>query len=193
MLEGPIYNSASKQYETLNGKTVLRILEFDVIKEQWTGRFWLYPLENKDNAIGDLNMIDKNTALIIERDDLQGTTRYPCKFQQQKNCFPNPAQFKRVYKIRIDESNVNQDVTKLAYIDLLKIKDPLHIAKKPLVNHYFVFPFFTIENVDIVDKQHIIIANDNNYPFNANRHPNQQDDNEIILLQVKDFLNNQNK
>ena len=51
-----------------------------------------------------------------------------------------------------------------------------------------MFPFFTIENVDVVDPQHIIIGNDNNLPFSSSRQPNRVDDNELILLNVGDFL-----
>ena len=50
------------------------------------------------------------------------------------------------------------------------------------------FPFFTIENVDVVDARHIIVGNDNNLPFSSSREPNQADDNELILLEVADFL-----
>jgi hypothetical protein len=50
------------------------------------------------------------------------------------------------------------------------------------------FRFFTIENVDIVDKRHIVVGNDNNLPFSSSRHPNQADDNELVLLEVEQFL-----
>jgi hypothetical protein len=34
----------------------------------------------------------------------------------------------------------------------------------------FGFPFFTIENVAMVDADHIIVGNDNNLPFSTGRH-----------------------
>jgi hypothetical protein len=52
----------------------------------------------------------------------------------------------------------------------------------------FTFPFFTIEDVAMVDADHIIVANDNNLPFSAGRHLTRADDNEFILLHVPDFL-----
>jgi hypothetical protein len=52
----------------------------------------------------------------------------------------------------------------------------------------FKFPFVTIENVDVVDGEHIVVANDNNLPYSAGRKPNVQDDNEFILLWVPDLL-----
>ena len=72
--------------------------------------------------------------------------------------------------------------------DLMAIADPNKLARKPLTNGVLTFPFFTIENVEIVDATHIIVGNDNNLPFSSSREPNQADDNELILLEVGDFL-----
>ena len=57
-----------------------------------------------------------------------------------------------------------------------------------LVNGALSFPFFTIENVDVVDATHIVVGNDNNLPFSSSRDPNKADDNELVLLEVGDFL-----
>ena len=70
----------------------------------------------------------------------------------------------------------------------MAIGDPNKLARKPLNAGVFTFPFFTIENVDIVDATHIIVGNDNNLPFSSSRDPNKADDNELILLEVGDFL-----
>ena len=72
--------------------------------------------------------------------------------------------------------------------DLMAIADPLKLARKPLTNGVLTFPFFTIENVDIVDANHIVVGNDNNLPFSSSREPNKADDNELILLEVGEFL-----
>ncbi len=77
---------------------------------------------------------------------------------------------------------------KIGYIDLMAIADPNKLARKPLNNGVLAFPFFTIENVDVVDATHIIVGNDNNLPFSSSREPNKADDNELILLEVGDFL-----
>ena len=76
----------------------------------------------------------------------------------------------------------------IGYIDLMKIEDPNRLARKPLTDGVLTFPFFTIENVDIVDSRHIVVGNDNNLPFSSSREPNQADDNELVLLEVADFL-----
>lgn len=192
LLEGPIWDHARKQYENDNNKNYLRILEFDVAKAQWTGRYWKYPLAENGHSIGDFNMIDDARGLIIERDDGEGVKEKACTDSKNtKNCFTKLPQFKRVYLIGLDEQNVNQAVNKIGYIDLLNIKDPNKLARKSLSEGVFKFPFFTIENVDIVDSNHIIVGNDNNLPFSSSRDPNKADDNELILLEVSQLLNAQ--
>ncbi|WP_204266586.1 esterase-like activity of phytase family protein, partial [Escherichia coli] len=56
MLEGALWDSEKQDYESVEGKRAARILEFDVKKQQWTGRSWLYVFEDNQNAIGDFNM-----------------------------------------------------------------------------------------------------------------------------------------
>ncbi|MCX7375880.1 MAG: esterase-like activity of phytase family protein [Alphaproteobacteria bacterium] len=189
MLEGPLWDAATKDYEKQDGREYLRILEFDVAAEKWTGRHWKYMLEANGLAIGDFNMIDGTTALVIERDNGEGTADKACPAGQRgTDCFPDIAKFKRVYKIEMSEANVGGPVRKIGHIDLMKIADPNKKARKPLNDGVLTFPFFTIENVDVVDATHIIVGNDNNLPFSTSREPNKADDNEFILLEVGDFL-----
>jgi hypothetical protein len=94
----------------------------------------------------------------------------------------------RLVKIEMNDSNAGQAIRKIAYIDLMKIQDPDQKARKPLNDGVLTFPFFTIENVDIVDAKHIIVGNDNNLPFSTSREPNKADDNEFVLLSVEAFL-----
>ena len=191
MLEGAIWDKDKDDYETVDGAHCLRILEFDVDKEEWSGRSWKFVLENDAYAIGDFNMIDETHGLIIERDNGEGTLDKACAAgtSDTTHCFSNPAVFKRVYRVALSDSNVGGPVEKQSYVDLMSIEDPKGLARKPLTNGKLTFPFFTIENVDIVDKEHIIVGNDNNYPFSSSREPNVADDNEFILLHVPDLLN----
>ena len=189
LLEGALYNAATKANENMDGKDDLRVLEFDVKTESWTGRHWRYMLEANHNAIGDFNMIDGTTGLVIERDNGEGTADKACPADQKRtDCFHDLAKFKRVYKIEISDANVGGAIRKIAYINLMAIADPARLARKPLINGVLTFPFFTIENVDIVDAKHIIVGNDNNLPFSSSREPNKADDNELILLEVAEFL-----
>jgi hypothetical protein len=189
LLEGALYNAATKANENVDGKDYLRVLEFDVKTESWTGRHWKYVLEANNLAIGDFNMMDGTTGLVIERDNGEGTADKACPADQKRtDCFHDLAKFKRVYKIEMSDANVGGAVRKIAYIDLMAIADPAKLARKPLNNGVLTFPFFTIENVDVVDDKHIIVGNDNNLPFSSSRDPNKADDNELILLEVADFL-----
>ena len=189
LLEGALWDEKTKAPETLDGKQFLRVLEFDVKAEKWTGRHWKYVLEANHHAIGDFNMIDATTGLIIERDNGEGTADKACpEGQKNTNCFHDLAKFKRVYKVELTEANVGTPLRKIGYIDLMAIGDPNKLARKPLNAGVLTFPFFTIENVDIVDATHIIVGNDNNLPFSSSRDPNKADDNELILLEVGDFL-----
>jgi len=189
LLEGPLWDAEKKDVEKVDGKEAARILEFDVASEKWTGRFWHFVFEQNGNAIGDFNMIDGTTGLVIERDNGEGTADKACAAGVRgTDCFPDIAKFKRVYKIELSDANVGKPVRKIGHIDLMTIKDPNNKARKPLNNGVLTFPFFTIENVDIVDATHIIVGNDNNLPFSTSREPNKADDNEMVLLEVGDFL-----
>ncbi len=189
MLEGVLWDSARQEYQSKDGKPYLNILQFDTQTQSWTDKVWYYPLEDAAHAIGDFIMIDDERALVIERDDGEGVIEYACKDGADKTtCFDKLPKFKRVYLIKFNDANAGNFVQKLGYVDLLDIKDPNSIAKTPHSQGRFQFPFFTIENVDIVDGEHIVVGNDNNLPFSSSRSPNVADDNELILLHVPELL-----
>ena len=58
MLEGPLWDVASKYWENQEGQQVLRVLDFSLAEQRWTGRHWKYVLSPGATAIGDFNMID---------------------------------------------------------------------------------------------------------------------------------------
>lgn len=194
MLEQPLYAPNSDQPE---GR-FLRVLEFDTARAAWTGRVLRYRLEEGATAIGDFNMIDDRRALVIERDNGEGDPGLACaqgtQSTAERPCFPNPARFKRVYLIDLGAADAEGFVRKIGHIDLMAIRDPDGVARQRgdrpqgAPDDRFAFPFFTIEDVAMVDADHIIVANDNNLPFSAGRHLTRADDNEFILLRVSDFL-----
>jgi hypothetical protein len=189
LLEGPLWDAEAKDWEKVDGRPALRVLEFSVADEKWTGRHWKYVLDPGGLAIGDFNMIDATTALVIERDNAEGTADKACpEGKKAENCFNDIAKFKRIVKIEMTAANVGAPVRKIGYIDLMKIQDPNKKARKPLNDGVLTFPFFTIENVDVVDDKHIIVGNDNNLPFSTSRDPNKVDDNELVLLEVEALL-----
>jgi hypothetical protein len=189
LLEGPLWDMDRKDWEGENGKQYLRILEFDVTAAKWTGRHWKYFLDENGLSIGDFNMIDASTGLVIERDDNEGVPEKACPAgQRAENCFHALPKIKRVWKIEMNEANAGQAVRKIGYIDLLAIADPDKKSRVSLSNGRFQMPFFTIENVDVVDADHIVVGNDNNLPFSSSRDPNKADDNELVLLRVPELL-----
>ena len=188
LLEGPLWNPEEKKWENKDGREYLRVLEFSTSKGEWTGRSWKYALEQNGNNIGDFNMIDADTALIIERDNGEGLPEHACNGPARPDCQNVPARFKRVYKVSLKEADADGFVRKIGHIDLLDIRDPQHLARRGGKDGKFSFPFVTIEDVDVVDGEHIIVANDNNLPYSAARQPNLQDDNEFILLHVPELL-----
>jgi hypothetical protein len=188
LLEGPLWVEGSNGFEARDGKTYLRILEFDVAKEAFTGKSYKYPLELPGNAIGDFNMIDATTGLIIERDDTEGDPALACKEGPRADCFNVPARFKRIYKIDFSQADADGVVKKVGYVDLMDIDDPKRVARQGGKDGKFSFPFFTIENVDVIDADHIIVGNDNNLPFSSGRTLGRSDDNEMMILKVGELL-----
>ena len=183
MLEGPLEEESDQQ-----GKDV-RILEFDVAGQRWTGRYWRYVLADASHAVGDLAMIDATTALVIERDIGYGTADKACPDAGQgTECFTRPAKFKRIYKIEFDDKGEGGSARKIGYVDLMAIADPGGLARAPLTDGALALPFVTIESVDVVDDRHIVVGNDNNFPAPGGRQPTSIDDNELVLLEVAELL-----
>jgi hypothetical protein len=194
MLEQPLFAPNSDQPEG----QFLRVLELDVARMAWTGRHVRYRLEPGATAIGDFNFIDATRALVIERDNGEGDPGLACaqgtQPSQAQPCFPLPARFKRVYLVDMAQTDAEGFVRKIGHIDLMAIRDPEGVARlrgdlpANAPRERFTFPFFTIENVAMVDADHIIVGNDNNLPFSAGRRFFQADDNELILLRVPELL-----
>lgn len=191
MLEQPLFAAGADQPE---GR-FLRVLELDTARGEWTGRSVKMRLAEGVTAIGDFNFIDDRRALVIERDNGEGDPSLACAAgQAPPACFHNPARVKRVALIDMDAVDAEGFVKKLGFIDLMAIRDPEGLARTQgdrapgQPRDRFGFPFFTIENVAMVDADHIIVGNDNNLPFSAGRHLTRADDNELILLRVPELL-----
>ncbi len=184
LLEGPIWTDG--QPEKVDGKEALRIAEFSIEKRAWTGRSWKYALDLDGNAIGDFNMIDATTGLILERDNGEGDPDKACPADKPAaDCFVAPAKLKRVWKVELGADGVAR---KIGFLDLMDIQDPKKLARQGGKDGKLSFPFVTIENVDVVDATHIVVGNDNNFPYSAGRAVDKNDDDEFVLLEVGDFL-----
>ncbi len=184
LLEGPIWTDGKP--EIVDGHEVLRIAEFSVEKRAWTGRSWKYLLDQNGNSIGDFNMIDASTGLVLERDQNEGDPEKACPADKPAaDCFVAPAKLKRVWKIELAADGMAR---KIGFLDLMNIRDPKHLARQGGKDGKLSFPFVTIENVDVVDPTHIIVGNDNNFPYSAGRAVDRNDDDEFVLLSVPELL-----
>jgi hypothetical protein len=194
LLEKPLFTAQGQP----EGR-FLRILELDTARGAWTGRNLRFQFAEGATSIGDFNMIDDRRALVIERDDGEGDPSRACGEGQtarstNNGCFGTPARVKRISLIDLGEVDGEGFVRKIGYIDLMQIRDPEGVARQrgdlgpDVPRDRFSFPFFTIENVAVVDADRIIVGNDNNLPFSAGRHLTRADDNELILLRVSEML-----
>jgi hypothetical protein len=190
LLEGALVKDDGT-LEQADGHTALRIIEFDIASKAWTGRTWFYPFSDLGESIGDFNMMDDTTALVIERDNGEGTADKACPDPKnpKPDCFATPAKHKKIYKIEMIDANVGNAVRKIGYIDLMHISDPDHKRRQGGGEGFYDMPFVTIENVDRIDATHIIVGNDNNLPYSAGRALDKADDNEFSILEVGEFLN----
>ncbi|MCX5497853.1 esterase-like activity of phytase family protein [Kaistia dalseonensis] len=177
MLEGAPWDAKAGKPVEKSGRAVLPIFTFDVASKAFGDTTIYYPLEDASNSIGDFNMIDDHRALVIERDQNAGG-----------DWAAKPAKLKRVYLIDMKATDADGVVKKIGYIDLMAIKDPNGVSRTGSANGVFTFPFETIENVDRIDETHIIVADDNNFPFSVGRAKGKADNNEFIVLDVAEFL-----
>lgn len=194
MLEQPLYAAGSDQPEG----AFLRVIELDTARGEWTGRSVRFRLAEGATAIGDFNFIDERRALVIERDNGEGDAGLACAQGTQptaeRPCFPMPARVKRVTLVDMGAVDAEGFVRKLGHVDLMAIRDPERLARQRgdrpagAADDVLSMPFFTIENVAMVDADHIIVGNDNNLPFSAGRHLTRADDNELLLLRVPELL-----
>ncbi len=150
-------------------ENALRIYEFDVASSSFTRLVGYYPTTN-GNPIGDFTPINDSEFLVIERDGGQGEA----------------AEFKKIFKINIDNVDENGFVEKTELVDLLNIADPNDLNGDGSTT--FDFPFVTIEDVVVVDEKTLLVANDNNYPFSMGREGD-IDNNEVILIELSEPLN----
>jgi hypothetical protein len=154
---------------TVAGDTprTLRIHEFDIAKRQYTGRRFGYRLEAEGTAIGDMTAVTDELFLVIERNDAAGVGA-------------TPAPFKRIYLV--DTTKLTDGVAaKTLVADLMNIADPDDLNRDN--EKTFTFPFVTVEDVLVIDRQTILVINDNNFPGGGGR-GQFSDPTEFLLLRL---------
>jgi hypothetical protein len=169
--------------KAINGdpvRTRLIISEFSLGQRKYTGKTFAYPLDAPTNAIGDFTALTDREFIIIERDGGQGDASDPR--------FTNPAQFKKIFRVDLDEVDASGTLIKEEVADLMNIYDPRDVAGNGRTNTVFTFPFVTIEDVLVLDNNRLLVINDNNYPGSAGREFGVSDNNEFIVIHVAPLL-----
>lgn len=167
----------------LPGDHNLTILEFDLRQRRWTGRHWSYTPLRKGSAVGALTWSADHELLLIERDDGEGLLVPPCPPEAPDAvCFRDPALHKQLVRVRLTAQGRAEP---LRTMDLLHVSNPRRLGG---LGTEYAMPFWTIETVTRVGRSQVLIANDNNFPFSASRHPNRQDDTEFALIEARELF-----
>jgi hypothetical protein len=156
-----INQSGTKLYTLLEGTVTgdpaktLRIDEFDISTEKYTGRRFIYTLDLNGTNIGDVVAVDDRRFIVLERNGSTATTT------------PPPAPFKKVYLIDIEDVADGGVARKMELVDLMQLADPFDLNGDG--SQIFTFPFVTIENVLVLDSRTLLVVNDNNFPYGGGR------------------------
>jgi hypothetical protein len=155
-----INQSGTKLYTLLEGTVAgdpaktLRIDEFDISTEKYTGRRFIYTLDPNGTNIGDMVAVDDRRFIVLERNGSTATT-------------PPPAPFKKVYLIDIEDVADGGVARKMELVDLMQLADPFDLNGDG--SQTFTFPYVTIENVLVLDPRTLLVVNDNNFPYGGGR------------------------
>jgi len=169
VLEGALRTDADPRRRIVN--------EFDLRTRSYTGRTWQYHVDAAfPNAlIGDFTALDEHRFVLIERDDFQGAQ----------------AQQKKIYLIDLRRVGPDGFLEKQLVLDLLNIPDPDGISLPARsgefgVGNPFSFPLQSVESLEVLNGERILIANDNNFPFSDGRWVGRDrpDDIEMIIVRV---------
>lgn len=137
MLEAKVEGDAEK---------TLRIYQFDVNAERYTDVIFHYRLDAQASNIGDFIAVNEHEFLVLERNTATKLEDKP---------------FKKVYLIDINQIDDKQFVQKRELVDLMQLHDPNDLNKDGQLTYAFAYSH--IENLLIVDKSTLMLANDNNY------------------------------
>ena len=158
--EGMAMNRSGTRLYTLLEKTVggdpaktLRINEFDIASEAYTGVSYVYPLAADGTAIGDMTSVDDHRFIVIERNG--GTATNGTK------------PFKKLYLIDIGAVADGGVVAKTELVDLMAIADPDDLNADGRSS--FSMPYVTIENLLMLNDRTLLVVNDNNFPYGGGR------------------------
>lgn len=173
-----INSSGDKLYTLLEGTVIgdtaksLRIDEFSIKSEKYTGKNFLYQLDANGTNIGDMTAVNDHQFVVIERNGNTATT-------------PN-APYKRMFLIDVKKVDTNGYVQKTELVDLMNIADPHDLNGDS--STLFTFPYVTIESVLFGDAKTLLVINDNNFPGSGGRTTTAPDISEFLLITLDKAL-----
>jgi hypothetical protein len=169
MLEGALVGDPDPRRRIVN--------EFDLGEGEYTGRTWWYRTDTAfpSAVIGDMTALDEHRFVLIERDDFQGAE----------------AQQKKIYLVDLRRVDADGYLEKRLVLDLLRIGDPNGISLPARPGEFgvgdpFSFPLQSVESLEVLGGERLLIANDNNYPGSDGRWiaRDRPDDTELIVVRV---------
>jgi glycerophosphoryl diester phosphodiesterase len=169
MLEGALRNDPDPRRRVLN--------EFSIRDGEYSWRTWDYRVDPAfpGAVIGDLTAVDRNRFVLIERDDAQGVE----------------AQQKKIYLIDLRRTDSDGYLEKRLVLDLLAIRDPRGVSLPARPGEFgvgdpFSLPLQSVESLEVLDDDRLLIANDNNYPGSDGRWiaRDRPDDVELIVVRL---------
>jgi hypothetical protein len=169
MLEGALRNDPDVRRRILN--------EFDLRSRAYTGRTWQYHVDAAfpDAVIGDLTALDEHRFVLIERDDGQGAD----------------ARQKKVFLIDLRRIDAQGFLEKRLVVDLLHIRDPNGVSLPARPGEFgvgdpFSFPLQSVESLEVLGGERLLVGSDNNYPFSDGRWiaRDRPDDTELIVVRA---------
>ena len=169
MLEGALRNDPDPRRRIVN--------EFDLRSGAYTGRTWQYRVDAgfPDAVIGDFTALDQYRFVLIERDDAQGAE----------------ARQKKVYVVDLRRVGPDGYLDKRPVVDLLSIRDREGISLPARPGEFgvgdpFSFPLQSVESLEVLGGERLLIANDNNYPSSDGRWSarDRPDDTELIVVRA---------
>lgn len=163
----PMLEGATDEDKAAGLDQDLRI--YTVRKGDYVDGFQRYEMESAAHALGDFIQVNTHEALVIERDNRQGPA----------------AVFKRIYLVDLRDTDEDGYVEKRLLVDLMDVANPDGLSP---YGDPFTFPFWTIEDVEILDEGTIAVMNDNNFPAMGGRSSTQPDPNEYVEITLAEPL-----
>jgi hypothetical protein len=163
----PMLEGATDEDKAAGMADALRI--YTVRRGEFADRVLRYRMDDPAHALGDFVQVNNHEALVIERDNGQGAT----------------AVFKKVFLVDLRDSDGDGWVSKRLLVDLMDVGNPRGLSP---YGDPFTFPFFTIEDVEVLDARTIAVMNDNNFPAAGGRSTTVPDQNEYLEITLAEPL-----